>query len=546
MAPGCGERATTTTGGAGSAPSIKLAVLVVFDQFRGDYLPRWGKLMAAGGFQRLQREGASFTSCHYPYAYTATAPGHASLATGCAPRVHGIIANDWFDRGSRAYIFAVRSERYEPVPPLPKKRPGGTPERRRAPSIGEALHDASRGKGKVVSLSIKDRAAILLAALRASLCFWFFTDTGRFGTSTYYTDVLPEWMREFNDSGAADRWFGRDWTRLRADLDYTRHSGADDVAEEGTGVDQGRTFPHPMTGGLKTPGPRYYEALINSPFANGLLLDLAKKAIDAEQLGQRDAPDLLCLSFSANDNVGHCWGPDSHEVLDTTLRSDLIVKDLMEYLDAKAGKDRYLLIVTGDHGICPLPAVARQQGKDAGRVDGDVLGSRAIKYLNDTLNAGKKPVPWLENAEGGWWYLNQNVLRELGLPSEKVQKHLAQWLRQQDGLHGVWTRAELSQGAMSDPIAERVRQSFHPENSGDLMIVPKAHWLFSPALATGTDHGTPHDYDTHVPLLVYGPGIRPGARDERVSPLIVPAIIARALGIPPPAMAEAGVPERLK
>ena len=231
----------------------------------------------------------------------------------------------------------------------------------------------SKGKAKIGSLSIKDRAAILMAALRAHFVYWFSTGAGNFVTSTYYNDAIHAWVNDFNKQAPQDKGFGKDWTRLRADLDYAKFSGPDDVAAEGTGFAQGRVFPHPMTGGLTKTGKKYYEALTTSPQGNELLLALAKTAIVAEKMGQGEDTDLLTLSFSSNDLIGHCWGPDSQEVLDVTLRSNLIVKELLDFLDARVGKGQYLLVLSADHGICPVPELAKEQGKDAGRVSADKL-----------------------------------------------------------------------------------------------------------------------------------------------------------------------------
>src|SRR5262245_57662149 len=346
-----------------SGETPRLAVLLVFDQMRGDYLTRWQELFGDAGFRRLQREGVWFPNCHYPYAFTVTGAGHASLLTGCTPAVHGIVGNDWYDRDAGQTVNCVGSSRYEQVPAagalgafIGKKSKGGvSPERLLVPSLGDGLKEATNGKARVVALSLKDRSAVLPGGRRPDACYWFDTSTGTFVTSSYYCDRVHSWVEAYNWDRLADRWFGHDWTRLKPSLEYDRYSGPDDVAAEGTGVAQGRIFPHPLTGGLKGPGGAYYEALTMSPFGNDLLLGLVKRVVEAEALGQRDTADLLCISFSSNDLIGHNWGPDSHEVLDVTLRSDLIVAELLTFLDERIGKGNYLLALTADHGICPLP-----------------------------------------------------------------------------------------------------------------------------------------------------------------------------------------------
>jgi hypothetical protein len=537
----------------------RLAVLVVFDQLRGDYLTRWHDVFEEGGFRRLEAEGARFTNCHLPYALTVTAPGHASLATGCSPMKHGIVGNTWYDRALGAEIYCVYDQgRYEPVPLIRGaveeevgKWPGAWPGRLQCDTVGDALKKATRGKGRVVSLSLKDRAAVLLACRESvpDACYWFFPSRGIFVTSTYYrpNGQAHSWVAKFNRGRPADAWFGKDWTRFRPDLDYVRHSGPDDVAAEDTGWDQGRTFPHAMKGGLAKPGKCFYEALGNSPFANDLLLDLAKCAISAEGLGRHDVPDLLCLSFSANDPVGHCWGPDSQEVFDTTLRSDRIVKELLRYLDAKVGRGRYVLALTADHGVCPLPEVARKQGKDAGHVALKRLTEEAEAFLDETFLGKGAEGPWIQAESGPWLYLNHSLLRQRRLEQVRVEEALAAWLSRQPGVLKACARTRLTRGPLNDdPIGERVRRSFHPGRSGDVAVVLEPYHLVGSPLDTGTSHGSPHPYDTHVPLLIYGPGIRAGARTEPTNPLAVATILARSLGIEPPAGADVPEPENLR
>jgi hypothetical protein len=530
----------------------RLAVLVVFDQMRGDYLTRWQPLFGKGGFERLQAGGTWFQNCHYPYAVTMTAPGHASLGTGSSPVTHGIIANEWYDRAAGKEVSSVSSERYQPVPPPradgnkrsdKKVTLGAAPHRLLAPTLGDALKEATGGKGRVIGLSLKDRAAILPAGKKADACYWLNTTTGTFVTSTYYRDRLHPWVADYNLGRPADAWFGKDWTRLRPDLDYARYSGPDDVAAEWTGYKQGRTFPHPMTGGLQKPGKDYYQAVVNSPFGNDLLLGLVKKAIDGERLGQRDVPDLLCVSFSSNDIVGHSYGPDSQEVLDVTLRTDRLVKELLDFLDARVGRGRYVLAVSADHGVCPLPEVARARGQDAGRVFPTLLTTRANAFLDETFNGRGQPARWVEAATYPWVYFNRAVLKEHRLEPARVEKALAGWLAKQQGIQAAYTRTRLAQGPLKDdPAGEAMRLSFHPDRSGDVGVVLKPYYLLT-ALLTGTTHGTPHPYDTHVPLLVYGPGVAARVRKEPVTPQAAVVILARALGIRPPAAAQAPLPQ---
>jgi predicted AlkP superfamily pyrophosphatase or phosphodiesterase len=534
-------------------PAVRLAVLVVFDQMRGDYLTRWKDLYAKDGFRRLLDDGAWFQNCHYPYAFTVTGAGHASLATGCSPRTHGIIANNWYDRKEGEVVYCAASSRYKLVPaPAPDpaekktKRTAGNPDRLLAATLGDTLKTVTKGKGKVVSLSLKDRSAVLPGGRRPDACYWQSSRTGSFVTSTFYRDRLHPWVERFNRQRLVDSWSGKQWQRLRPDLDYGQYSGPDDVAGEGKGFGQGRTFPHPL-GSLKKSPKNYYAAVYNSPFGNEVLLGLVKEAIVAEKLGSRDVPDLLCVSFSSNDPIGHCWGPDSQEVLDVTLRSDLIVRDLLAFLDDKVGKGRYVLALSADHGVCPLPEVSVKHGVKARRLSPLTLALRAEMFLGEKFGKPQESKGGcIESVADDQVYLNRAWLKARGLKSAEVEKALADWLKQQTGIRTAYTRTELLRGvSKDDKIGQAVRRSFHPDRSGDVVPVLEPYYLFLPALSTGTTHGTPHDYDTHVPLLVYGGGVRRGVRKEAVTPQAAVPILAHALGIRPPATCEAGLPQGL-
>jgi hypothetical protein len=532
----------------------RLAVLVIFDQMRGDYPTRWEPLFE-GGFRRILRDGASFRDCHYPYSCTYTGPGHASLATGCSPRTHGVVGNDWYERADGEVVSCANSPRFRNVPPRAGKDgaaesggESGWPGRLLAPTLADALKKASDGKARVVSLSFKDRGAILPGGQHPDACYWFETSTGRFVTSTYYRDRLHPWVEAFNAHQPADAWFDRPWQRLRPDLDYARYSGPDDAPGEATGVGQGVKFPHPMNGGLTKPGHRYYDALFLSPFGNDLLLDLALTAIDEEKLGQHETPDLLCVSFSCNDYVGHCWGPDSQEVLDVTLRSDIVMQKLMDRLDQRVGRGRYVLTVSADHGVCPLPEVSRLHGVDARRVPSAEVLAPAEKFLREKFHASADTLCF-QRFNGGivlkndYIHLNRTWLHDAGLDTSQVEAALAGWLREQPAVASAWTATELSSSTPPpSEVGKREWKGYFPGRSGDVRVELKPHYLFATGLDRGTTHGSPYSYDTHVPLLVYGTGIRPGVHAEAVTPQAAVAILAHGLGIAPPAKSEAALP----
>ena len=548
----------------------KLVVVLVFDQMRGDYLDRWQSLFREDGFKRLQTQGAWFTDCHYPYAGTMTGPGHASILSGTGPSKHGIISNDWYDHAAGESVNCASNDRYQFVPPLkknpePEKIPtipakvkrAGNPERMLSETVADVLK--AKTKGRAIGLSMKDRGALLPMGRSPDAVYWF---NGQFLTSTYYRDSIPAWVSDFNKNGLAESYFGKDWTRFRNDVDYDKYAGPDDAPGEGKGVTQGGKFPHPTTGGAKSALGKYYDAVATSPFGNELLLAFAKSCIDHEKLGQKEAADLLTISFSANDLVGHVYGPDSHEVLDITLRSDALVAELLKYLDEKVGAGKYAVLLTADHGVCPLPEHSAKQGKDAKRLSPIALIAGAEKHLRETYgepetvetektDAKQKP-RWIEAIGAPHIYLNHRLIASKKLKVKEVTESLAEYLRKQDGIDSVYTAEKLTSTIEPNEqeLLTMVRKSYYPGRGGDLYVVLKQFYVIGSVteietLTSGTTHGSPHSYDTHVALLAYGPGIPGGPRSEKVTPLHTATIASWFLNIPKPKNAEYELPKTL-
>ncbi len=559
---------------------VRLAVVLVFDQMRGDYVDRWRPLFGPNGFRRIQTDGAWFVNCHYPYASTSTGPGHSAIQSGATLDKTGIINNEWYDRQAAAQVYCAGSDRYDFVPP-PKVFPApvtketkpdetarkpksvGNPDKMLAETVADVLKRESP-TSKVFGLSLKDRSAILPTGKRPDGAYWF---NGQFTTSTYYTDAVPKWVADFNKSGLAERWYGKTWNRRRPNLDYEAYSGPDDVKGENATNGRTTTFPHKMTGGKDKLQKEYYDALANSPMGNELLLAFAKACIRAEQLGADETPDLLVVSFSSNDLIGHTFGPDSQEVLDVTLRSDEIVADLLAHLDRVVGAGRYSVAITADHGICPLPEVAARTipaAADATRVSSVKLVAGAESFLrkefgkpigpdekvedltDDAKSSKGKSGLWIESIPAPWVYLNQRQVEAKGLDRNAVAAALAEWLKKQPGVQAAYTANEISAATTPGEQLRLVQRSFHAERAGDVYIVLKPyHLIGDPLKSKGTTHGTPHDYDRHVPLMVFGPGIATGRLSEPVAPQHAAPVTAHFLGIAPPKDASFALPKSL-
>jgi len=527
--------------------NTRLVVVCVFDQLRGDYPTRWKNAYGTRGFRKVMAEGTHFTNCHYPYGITVTGPGHASIATGAPPKDHGIIANEWYDSAKGQTIYCSANERYKNVPQkmgvTPKRTGGGSPDLLKVPTIGDTIKEATQGKGKVFSLSSKDRGAVLLAGKKADGCYWWDTDTGKLGTSTFFRDAVQPWVNSWNSEGFAEKWAGQSWERFRTDLDYNQLAGPDQVLgeKEGTKPGTNSVFPHLFP--AKT-DKAYYNALYASPFANEILLDLAFRAIEAEQLGKDETPDLLLLSFSSNDVVGHGWGPDSQEVLDITLRTDDLLARLFHDLDLKVGPGKWTVYISSDHGVCPLPELSKAEGKDAGRIDVTKLKLNAEKFLHEKFQEPNAGTPFLVGELSEHLYLNRPYLKSRNLDIDQVANALSQWLLTQEGINKAYTRNQILESGTDDPLIKLYKEGFDPQRSGEIILVQKPYWLFGKG--TGTSHGTPYPYDTHVPLMILGNGAKKLISDERVTPLHIAPMIARELGIPKPAGCTIQVPALTK
>jgi hypothetical protein len=552
---------TPTPAGASDQP--KLVVLVVFDQMRGDYMSRWAELYGPDGFERIKKEGIWFSECHIPYACTSTGPGHASLSTGAPPSVHGIIENEWFDRKTGERMYCCQPKRpYDLIPPIAPElgKPGRgaangySPERLLAQTVGDSLLDATKGKGRVFSMSIKDRTAVLMGGQKPNAAYCFDTRDGKFHTGAYYgRDAEHAWVKEYNSGKPADAWFNAKWEKLKPDLDYAKYSGPDDVEAEAPGINgQGRTFPHPFKGKLETPAAPYYAAVEASPAGNDLLFGLVKKCVTTEKLGRGEAQDLLCVSFSSTDLIGHLYGPDSQEVMDVTLRADKLVGEFLTFLDAEVGKGKYVMVVTADHGVCPLPELASTKEKYPAATRKTVveLGTDIDKALT-TMHGieGDMPTQWIEVFDDGVWpwiYLNHKAIEGRKLKVEDVATEVRDIVAGRGYIDAAFTRKELEdKNQEKAPFKAAAVLAYHPDRCGDVLVVPKAGVQVTPYKG-GTGHGSPQPYDAYIPFLVYGTGVPAlGQRKEKVSSLSVAPTLAWALGVPAPKQAALTPPEAI-
>ncbi len=515
----------------------RLTVVISIDQMRADYLARFRPYFGAGGFKRLLEGGADFQNCHYSHAITVTAPGHATILSGVNARVHGVIGNDWLDRATFLKGNAVE-DAASPLVGLPPRvgrypnavleaKSGRSPRNFLGTTVGDRLKARYGAAAKVFGVGDKDRSAILLSGPKADGAYW--TEEGRFVTSTYYRAALPDWVEQFNATHGAWLQFGQVWDRLLGAAEYDKVQGPDDAPGEQPEDGLPVTFPKRIDGGKPAISGTFYDAYDHAPSDNDLVADMAVRLIEVEQLGQDGIPDLLCVGFSQTDKIGHAYGPDSHEVMDSYLRLDRTLAAFFDTLDRKVGLAHCVVVLTSDHGVSPLPErVLKEKGPGtAARIEGKEI----VAYCKDALDAAFGPLPeglYWSVLDGKGFHLNPAALQAKNLSASRVGAELKAILLHSPWVAAAYTREELTGPDPLDEFGEKMRLSYYAPRSPDVMFILRPNFL---TRKQGTDHGTPYEYDSQVPLLWYGAGIKPAVHPERVAEEDLAPTLAALLGV---------------
>ncbi len=528
-------------GGAGLAaaePPPRLAVVISVDQMRADYLERFRPYFTEGGFKRLTDRGAWFQNSHYGHAVTKTAPGHATILSGVNANVHGIVANEWLDRAT--FIQGNNVEDVTaPLVGLPPRldryanatfaaKAGRSPRNFLGVTVGDRLKARYGAAAKVFGVADKDRAAILMSGPKADAAYW--TEEGRFVTSTYYRKELPAWVEKFNTERGAAQHFGQVWDRLLAPAVYDAVQGPDDAPGEQAEDTLPTTFPKKVDGGKPALTDKYYDAFDHTPWDNDLVEDMAERLVENEQLGADATPDLLCVGFSQPDKAGHAYGPDSHEVMDSYVRLDRTLAEFFEFLDRKVGLAHCVIVLTADHGVAPLPEkIQREQGPNAaGRLAGGPLDAYVKAGLDAAFGPPGDNLYWAVRDNSGY-HLNPAALAAKNLAAPAVGARLRDILLQHPMIAAAYTREQLTDPAPLDEFGEMERLSYYAPRSTDVVYIPKPYFIErSP---TGATHGTPYEYDTHVPQVWFGAGVPPGIHRERVAQESLAPTLAELLGV---------------
>ncbi len=458
----------------------KLVVFIAVDQFRYDYLLRFRKDYNAG-LARLLENGAVFTNANYQHFPTVTAVGHSTMLTGATPNISGIVGNEWWDREAGKDVTSV-----EDLDPSMKSlgavtKTVGSPRRLLVSTLGDEMKMSGLWDSKVIGISIKDRSAILPSGRMADGAYWFDPESGNWVSSTWYFDALPDWVAKINDTHPADKFAGAQWKPL---------------LEAGP----------PLKIMPDTKDKKLYVELENSPYGNELIEELVEAAIVKEKLGQRGALDLLTVSYSANDYVGHLVGPDDPQVRDMAIRTDRLLGKLFALLDSKVGRSNYIVGFTADHGVAPVPEVQK-----ARKMPGQRLNATDVKVaINARLSELYGEGEWVVNKNFDAPCLNAGLAAARKVSMADARTQAAEAVRRLPGIMRVYTRDQIVEGRLVlDSIGLRIANGYFPERSPDLMIVAEPYSFFT-TKTTGTTHHSAFGYDTHVPLILMGTPFKAG------------------------------------
>jgi len=511
----------------------KLVVLLVADQFSYNYIPRYLDKLTSGGIRLLMDKGATFTNCKFTNAGTQSAVGHSIIATGAYPWCTGIVGDNWYDRRKNKPISAVSDDAMKIVGGAAS---GSSSHYMQGTTIGDQMKLATNGRSKVITISLADRSALLLAGKLANGAYWWDTKSGAFITAAQYGSELTGWVQAFNDQHYADRYLGKQWQRLLPENQYTA-STHDDYSHERPIPGDSTQFPHTITGGANAPGEAFYNAFAMTPWSNQMLCDFAKEAIDKESLGMHTDPDLLAISFSAGELLGGAFGPYSQEVEDLTLRLDQSISGLIQNLDQKVGLDNCLIVFTSDHGIAPIPEFLKDRGLDASRIDVKNFKTTLDAQLDSRLGAED----WIESFEPPNLYLNLSAIDRQKYRQPDVEALTAKMAHSIAGVGEVYTAAQFFTNQLpSGPLMDAARKSYYWGRSGELFVMPRPGHIFI-SETTGTATGSPYNYDTQVPLVISGSNVLNGRFGQSSSPADIAPTITNILGIEQPSLCEGRV-----
>ena len=488
-------------------PRPKLVVGIVVDQMRWDFLYRFYSLYPGdGGFKRLVTQGFSCDNTLIPYTPTVTAAGHASVYTGGVPATNGIVGNIWYDNMLNTTMYCVQDDTAKTVG-ASDEAGKMSPRNLLATTIGDELRIATNFASKVIGISIKDRGAILPAGRSANAAYWYDAANGDFISSNYYMNELPDWVKDFNKRNLPDSFFKLNWKlSLSADV-YQQYCGNDEQPYERRpfGVDQ-KHFPYTLSSFAGS----NFGAIAVTPYGNDLLADLAKAAVINENLGKSKGTDVLAVSFSAPDYIGHTFGPESWEQMDDFIKLDKVIGDLLSFLDAQVGKGNYTVFLTADHGTANSPGFQKIHKLPGGIFREDAFPNTLNQLLNVKFNSDKIVLGIFEYHV----VLNHQLIDSLKLDEKAITKTIIDYVSQRPEIAQAFVANDINSVTISSYQKQMFQNGHFPGRSGDIQLVLKPGFVDGDGF--GTTHGLWNPYDAHIPLLFYGWGINQGKSNREI------------------------------
>ncbi|WP_029279906.1 alkaline phosphatase PafA [Pedobacter borealis] len=477
----------------------KLVVGLVVDQMRWDYLYRYYNRYTNGGFKRLINEGFSVENTFIPYTPTYTACGHTCIYTGSVPAVHGIIGNDWYDPETKKNVYCTEDSSVSTVGSTPSSEGNMSPKNMLTTTITDELRLATNFRGKVIGISLKDRGSILPAGHAANAAYWYQGSTGNWITSTYYMKEVPTWIADYNKLKLANKFYAKNWETLYPMNTYV-NSTADEKAYEG----KASTFPHQLTQNID----KNFDAIRSTPYGNTITLDLAKLAILSEDLGQDNITDFLAVSCSSTDYVGHAYGPNSVEAEDTYLRLDKDFEEFFNYLDKKVGKGNYTVFLTADHGAAHVPGFMQENKLPSGVVSDRDIANKLNAYLNDKFKVNNVVL----KSQNNQIIFDHDKTDKGDVSFDVIKSASVEFLKRLDGFQNAVDIAKISQSTLQEIQKKMITNGYNARRSGDIYYVLQPNWFNGGS--TGTTHGNWNPYDSHIPLVFMGWGIKAGASNK--------------------------------
>jgi predicted AlkP superfamily pyrophosphatase or phosphodiesterase len=501
----------------------KLVVGIVVDQMRYDYLYRYYDQYVEGGFKRMMNEGFNCRNNHYNYAITVTAAGHASTYTGSIPAITGIVGNEWHDKVSNKGVYCVEDSTVATVGSNNGSVGKMSPRNLLVSTVTDQLRIATNFRNKTVSVSIKDRGAILPGGHTANAAYWFDSKTGNWVTSTYYMNDLPQWAKDYNTKKMPSEYLRKGWSLLLPADQYTQ-SSPDDVPWEGKLPGAAKpVFPYELAG---LAGDAF-GVVTNTPWGNTITKEMAIAAVKGENLGKGKDTDFLAISFSTPDKIGHSVGPNAVEQQDDFLRLDREFADLFGFLDGWVGKGEYTVFLTADHGVVDVPGFALEHKLPAGLVERKVVTAAVKNSLNNAFGDGN----YIIATDNNQLYLDHALLRQKKLKVADIAIVLKEALLKVPGIADILDLTDMGRASMNTYQLELFKNNVNAKRSGDIQIISQPGWFYGNT--TGTSHGTPYNYDTHIPFVLFGWGINKGETLKRTSISDIAPTVASLLHILP-------------